>query len=207
MFRSQRSWIRSERCMMHCRITPTGSWKWIWGRPWMRFVGKARRRMGLDKNKSAMTHITVTFREIDRFYDVHGRNNPKVASRIPVINGSGEPELLVRDFDDLIYDENGDQLPAGKYYEMQGVYRTIRTYGEEFFTRTFARYKSRQIKGKYVYVWAADDKTGSGMRLVNELFFKDGKFKLIDFKSKARKPKGTSRDSLVLDLLGFKDAK
>jgi hypothetical protein len=163
--------------------------------------------MGLDKNKSAITHVSVNFREIDRFYDVHGSNDPNVAGKIPVANShDGQPGLVVR-WGNKLCDENGEEYNRNNFYLLTGVYRTIRTYGEEFFTRTFARAKSWKIDGKYVYVWAADDKTGTGMRLVRELYFENGKFRLIDFDSKARKPRGAAKEKLVLDLLSFRDAK
>ncbi len=168
--------------------------------------------MGLKKNQSAITHIEVAFREIDRFFDVHGSMKPGLAMRIPAVDTKGEPRIVFRDrvgilarVPGTLCDENGEPINT-EMRELPGVYRTLRTYGEEAFMRTFARWKSRPVDGKYVYVWAADDKNGGGMRLVRELFFKTGKFQLIDFNSKKRRPKGSSRERLVLDLISFQDA-
>jgi hypothetical protein len=168
--------------------------------------------MGLKKNQSAITHIEVAFREIDRFFDVHGSMEPGTSMRVPAMDEKGEPQIVIRDplgivarVKGTLSDENGEPINT-EMRELPGVYRTLRTYGEAAFMRTFARWKSQSVDGKYVYVWAADDKKGGGMRLVRELFFKTGKFQLIDFNSKKRRPKGSSRERLVLDLISFQDA-
>ena len=168
--------------------------------------------MGLKKNKSAITHIEIGFREIERFFDAHGSPDPKFAARIPSVDSNGVPRIVVRDpfqvwgqYSVGLTDENGDAIRF-RMPELEGVYRTIRTSGEAAFIRTFARKRSNPIDRKYVYVWAADDKKGGGMRLVRELYFSQGKFRLIDFKSKRRQPKGQARERLVLDLAAFQDA-
>lgn len=168
--------------------------------------------MGLKKNQSAITHIEVAFREIDRFFDVHGSMAPGMSMRIPAMDKNGNPQIVIRDpwgivarVKGMLCDENGEPINT-QMRELPGVYRTLRTDGEEAFMRTFARWKSQPVDGKYVYVWAADDKKGGGMRLIRELYFKGGKFQLIDFNSKKRSPKGRSGDKLVLDLISFQDA-
>jgi hypothetical protein len=166
----------------------------------------------LKKNQSAITQIEVTFREIDRLFDTLSDGTGVPSYRIAAIDRNGKPRVIVHDpFSALMHspsfsDENGDPI-RDEMYEMPGVYRSIRsTEAPHFLWHTFARWKSRPIDNKYVYVWAADSKTGSGIRLAYELYFSGGKFRFIDVKSVDRRPKGTAQEKLVLDLISFKDA-
>jgi hypothetical protein len=167
--------------------------------------------MSLNPNKSAITQIEVSMREIDRVYDLTGFN-------ALALGPDGKPELLTRQPDFSVFRANpfnflndaGEEVsrPA-RLKPVPGVYRSVRLEGYAPFLRTFARSESQKIDRKFVYVWSADSSRASVVELEHELYFENGDFRVVPFASPANKgkdirpPEGERRSRLLLDVVSF----
>lgn len=169
--------------------------------------------MSLHPNKSAITQIEVSMREIDRVYDLTGFN-------ALTLGPNGKSELLTRQPDFSVFRANpfnflndaGEEVSRpGKLKSVPGVYRSVRLEGYAPFLRTFARSESTKIDRKFVYVWSADPARASVVELEHELYFENGEFRVIPFDSPANKgkdirpPEGERRSRLLLDVVSFWD--
>jgi hypothetical protein len=167
----------------------------------------------LKKNKSAITQIEVHLREIDRLFDTLCNDSGIPQYRFVAMDASRNPRVVVQDPSRLLFhewslsDENGDSIRGDVYY-FPGQYRFVRSTDAPYLLwHTFSPLKSRAIDGKYVYVWMADAKDGSGLQLAHELYFAGGQFQFIDANSQDRSPKGSTHETLILDLISFTNGK
>jgi len=167
--------------------------------------------MSLKTNKSAITQVEVTMREVDRVFDL-------VAYNQLTTGADGSAELLTlqpnfsvfRDHPFNFLDDAGEKVTrTGKLSPPAGVFRAVRQSGYAPFLRTFARAASKPIHDKYVYVWSASSSTGSVVELEYELYFQHGAFRFVPFSTPAnqgkdiRQPEGEKKERLLLDVVSF----
>lgn len=169
----------------------------------------------LNQNRSTITHIEVTFREIDRIYDL-------LPGTLLADTAPGK-ELVYKAQDNLMtrvdslqwrgfLDEEGREVTGVEKRLLNGVYRGVRVTGYAPFLQSFLRDRSMLIDQKYVYVWSADASSGKAVELEYELYFQNGKFQKVSFDSAGnngkdtRQPAGEWSDRLQLDVLSFWDA-
>lgn len=163
--------------------------------------------MPRKRNQSAITHIEVTFQEIDRIYDLLPGTllTDTDQGRGLVYQAKAHLELagMLSDY----VDEDGHDLYGSKKI-MDGVYRGVRVAGYLPFVQAFVRQRSTNIDQKYVYVWSGDG-AGKALQLEYELYFHSGSFQKVAFDSPdnkgkdTRQPAGESSQRLQLDLLSF----
>jgi hypothetical protein len=165
--------------------------------------------MGLKKNQSVITHIEVTFAEIDALFDVTSVQRAVLDSKgtrliynTKISKGSiSEGAFALFTEDGSLYDDLATEMP--------GAYRFMRVTEAPYFVwQTFDRKSSVPVgNGRYVYVWATNQRDGSGLRLLHELQFQGGSFQFLRLDPNDRSAQGGSQSRLLLQLVSFQDAK
>ncbi len=171
--------------------------------------------MSLKPNKSIITHIEVTFREIDRIFDLlpgsilaaGGARGARRVTDAGLCPGAG----LLRIGRGTWCDEAGNDA-QGVVNFAPGVYRGVRVTGYAPFLQTFERDKSAPLDRKYLYVYAAQAASKAAGELHCELYFEKGEFQRVPLDQGSgegqdtRAPAGAKCKRLLLDLISAKGA-
>ncbi|MCG5056153.1 MAG: hypothetical protein KA712_24645 [Myxococcales bacterium] len=148
--------------------------------------------------KANVIEVPVSFRQIDRFYDLVWTN----VSKQYLFEGG----MVGTVFSWLGRNESADERgqPISQSRQLAGgVYRGMRLQTvpggmEPFFMRSFDRRASTPIDKKRVYVFLAKDAEGNGLVLQQELDFDKGKFRLCNAEGE---PTGPAKEVLLLPAL------